>query len=93
MLFRSARDVSLSLARPENSATLNSLEGTIVEIEHVAPDVSPHVDVLVNVGAPVIARITRRALDKLALKKGMRVFVSIKTSSIDRHSLGLGRRR
>ncbi len=88
-----ARDVSLSLERPSGSATLNSLEGTVVEIEQVAANVSPHVDVLVNIGAPIIARITRRALDNLALRNGMKVFVSIKTSSIDRHSLGLGRRR
>ena len=88
-----ARDVSLALQRPAQSATLNTFEGNIVDIEHVAPDVSPHVDVLVNIGAPVIARITRRALEYLGLKNGMKVFVSIKTSAIDRQSLGLGRRR
>lgn len=88
-----ARDVSLALRQPEESATLNTFEGTIVDIEQVAFGVSPHVDVLVNVGAPIIARITRRALEKLSLRAGMKVFVSVKTSSIDRQSLGLGRRR
>lgn len=88
-----ARDVSLSLERPSGSATLNIHEGTVVEIEQVAAGISPHVDVLVNIGAPIIARITRRALDHLGLRTGMKVFVSVKTSAIDRHSLGLGRRR
>jgi molybdate transport system ATP-binding protein len=88
-----ARDVSLSLERPVGSMTLNVFEGTIVDIENVAEGVSPHVDVLVNAGAPVIARVTRRSVAEHGLRPGMKVYASVKTSSIDRHSLGLGRRR
>jgi len=88
-----ARDVSLSLERPRGSMTLNIFEGSIVDIENVAEGISPHVDVLVNCGAPVIARVTRRSVSEYGLKPGMKVFASVKTSSIDRHSLGLGRRR
>ncbi|WNJ98435.1 molybdenum ABC transporter ATP-binding protein [Thalassospiraceae bacterium LMO-JJ14] len=88
-----ARDVSLSLERPRGSMTLNIFEATIVDIENVAEGVSPHVDVLVNAGAPIIARVTRRSVAEYGLEAGMKVFVSVKTSSIDRHSLGLGRRR
>lgn len=88
-----ARDVSLSMEQPRGSMTLNTFEGTIVDIENVAEGISPHVDVLVNCGAPVIARVTRRSMDDHDLKPGMKVYASVKTSSIDRHSLGLGRRR
>lgn len=88
-----ARDVSLATSEPQGSATLNNFKGNVVEIEDVALGVSPHVDVLVNIGAPIIARITRRALAELDLKPGKDVYVSVKTSAIDRQSLGLGRRR
>ncbi len=88
-----ARDVSLSLTPPTGTATLNVLPGTIVDIEGAAQGGGPHVDVLVNVGAPLIARITRRAVDSLGLRPGQQVYAAIKTSAIDRPSLGLGRNR
>lgn len=88
-----ARDVSLSLVMPNQSATLNVFQGRVVDIEDVSPALSPHVDVLVNIGAPIIARIARKALSDLDIKKGDTVFASAKTSAIDRQNLGLGRRR
>lgn len=88
-----ARDVSLSLVTPEKSATLNVFQGRVVDIEDVSTVRSPHVDVLVNIGAPIIARIARKALAALDIKNGDTVFASVKTSAIDRQSLGLGRRR
>lgn len=88
-----ARDVSLSLVTPDQSATLNVFQGRVVDIEDVSTVRSPHVDVLVNIGAPIIARIARKALAALDIKKGDTVFASVKTSAIDRQSLGLGRRR
>jgi len=88
-----ARDVSLSLVTPDQSATLNVFQGRVVDIENVSTVRSPHVDVLVNIGAPIIARIARKALAALDIKNGDTVFASVKTSAIDRQSLGLGRRR
>lgn len=88
-----ARDVSLALAAPIRSATMNVFQGRVVDIEDVSDVQSPHVDVLVNIGAPIIARIARKALADLDIKKGDMVFASVKTSAIDRQSLGLGRRR
>lgn len=88
-----ARDVSLSLTEPTQSATMNVFQGRVVDIEDVSTVRSPHVDVLVNIGAPIIARIARKALSDLDIKKGDTVFASVKTSAIDRQSLGLGRRR
>lgn len=80
-----ARDVSLSLVRPEKTSFLNVLEGRVAEMD--GGD-RPQVDVLVDVGAPLIARITRRSSENLGLKPGMPVFASIKAVAIDRHSLG-----
>ncbi|MBT3361572.1 MAG: molybdenum ABC transporter ATP-binding protein [Rhodospirillales bacterium] len=80
-----ARDVSLCLERPEKTSFLNILEGSVREMD--AGD-RPQVDVLVDVGAPVIARVSRRSVQTLALKPGMPVFVLIKAIAIDRHSLG-----
>ena len=80
-----ARDVGLSLDRPEKSSFLNILEGCVRELD--AGD-RPQVDVLVDVGAPLIARVTRRSAQTLGLKPGMPVFALIKAVAIDRHSLG-----
>jgi len=88
-----ARDIGLSLVAPTQSATMNVFQGRVVDIEDVSTVRSPHVDVLVNIGAPIIARIARKALNDLNIKNGDTVFASVKTSAIDRQSLGLGRRR
>lgn len=80
-----ARDVSLSLDRPERTSILNVFEGVVRDME--SGD-RPQVDVLVDVGAPVIARITRRSVEMLDLKPGNRVFVMVKAVAIDRPSLG-----
>ncbi len=80
-----ARDVSLCLERPEKTSFLNILEGRIREMD---TGDRPQVDVLIDVGAPVIARITRRSVQTLGLKPGMPVFALIKAVAIDRHSLG-----
>jgi len=82
-----ARDVSLSLSRPDDSSVLNIFKGTIIAIEDSD---GPYADVLVNIGAPLIARITRKSLNRLALRPGGIVFASVKASAIDRRSVGLG---
>ncbi len=61
--------------------------GTVVEIE--AGD-GPYVDLLLDVGAPLIARITRRSAEHHGFSVGEAVYASIKTAAIDRHSLGRG---
>jgi molybdate transport system ATP-binding protein len=82
-----ARDVSLSLSRPIDSSVLNIFKGTIIAIEDSD---GPYADVLINIGAPLIARITRRSLKTLGLRPGKAVYASIKASAIDRRSVGLG---
>ncbi len=76
-----ARDVALSLARPEGISVLNVLEGRIAEIGDAA---GSHVDILVDVGCPVIARITRKSFHDLALTPNQQVFALVKAVAIDR---------
>ena len=80
-----ARDVSLALTRPADSSILNVFDGKIVE---VTDEPGPQVDVLVDIGAPIIARVTRKSAHDLALKPGQPVFTLIKAVAIDKRSLG-----
>ncbi len=83
-----ARDVTLARARPEGLSTLNIFEGTVIEIGGDA-EPGPLVDVRVDIGVKLWARITRRALHDLGIVPGSRVFALIKAVAIDHGSLGL----
>lgn len=85
-----ARDVSIALDRPQRISVLNVLKGRVVEIG--AAD-GPLVDLRLDIGTPLWARITARSLDRLGLAVGQEVYALIKTVALDRHSLGLPRRR
>lgn len=80
-----ARDVSLSLEPPGRISIQNVFEGIVRELD--AGD-RPQVNVLIDVGAPLIARISRRSAEALELQPGTRVFAMIKSVAIDRPSLG-----
>ncbi len=80
-----ARDIALSLEKPEKTSILNVLEGEIRTIEATE---GPQVEVLLDIGAPLVARITRKSLHDLGLKPGTRVHAMVKAVAIDRHSLG-----
>lgn len=81
-----ARDVSLALTRPAGTSILNILEGTVAELD--AGTDRPQVDVRIDVGVPLIARVTRRSAEALGLRPGARVFAMIKAVAVDRPSLG-----
>ena len=83
-----ARDVTLSSVRPVGLSTLNIFEGTVMEIGGDA-EPGPLVDVRVDIGVPLWARITRRALHDLGLAPGKPVHALIKAVAIDHGSLGL----
>lgn len=76
-----ARDVALALQRPSGISTLNVLEGTITEL---AGNAGPQIDVLLDVGTPLWARITRRSADELGLVPGKRIYALIKSVALDR---------
>ncbi|MHA1108147.1 MAG: molybdenum ABC transporter ATP-binding protein [Alphaproteobacteria bacterium] len=83
-----ARDVSLALSRPDDISVLNVLEATVSEI---GPDmesgVRPDVDIRLDAGVPLWARITRKAVADLDIVPGKRVYALIKGSSIGRQGL------
>lgn len=81
-----ARDVALTLARPEATSVLNILDGHIAEIGDVS---GSQVDILVDVGRPVIARITRKSFHDLGLRRNQHVFALIKAVAVDRRSGGM----
>jgi len=81
-----ARDVAIALQRPQQASFLNILSGRIEQISHAE---EAAVDVRIDVaGTPLLARLTRRSVDDLALAPGREVYALIKAVSLDRHSVG-----
>ncbi|MBT4038695.1 MAG: molybdenum ABC transporter ATP-binding protein [Rhodospirillales bacterium] len=79
-----ARDVSLATTVPVGSSVLNVFEGTVVDVKEVNGE--PHADVLVDVGVPLISRITRRSAKNLDIKPGKTVYALVKAAAIDKPS-------
>lgn len=73
-----ARDVSLATVQPQGSSISNILPAQIVEIRDEGAD---KVNVLLRLGnqQKLLARITRRSRDVLALNVGMTVFAQVKS--------------
>ena len=81
-----ARDVSIALARPVAISIQNILEATVLG---VTQEYGAIVDVAMTVGrTTLVARVTRKAVDDLALVPGMRVHALVKAVAIDRRSVG-----
>jgi molybdate transport system ATP-binding protein len=81
-----ARDVSIALTRPADISVQNILLGTVSEI---GPAAGAVVVVSIAVGALRLrSRITRRAVEHLALRPGLEVYALVKAVSLDRHGLG-----
>ena len=87
-----ARDVSLSVIRPKKVSQLNVLEGKINKIDDqrvsVNHNLNHETDICIDIGLPLWARITRLSINKLKLKEGQKVYALIKSTSIDRESIG-----
>jgi molybdate transport system ATP-binding protein len=80
-----ARDVSLSLQPPVQSSVLNVLQGKIVEIGERE---GAQVNVRLDVGTALWARITWRSLRDLEIRQGDTAYALIKAVAVDRQSLG-----
>lgn len=81
-----ARDVALALDAPRGTSFRNVLPGTV---RMVGAEAGAIVEVAVAVGeATLLARITRKAAEELALAPGMAVWALVKAVSIDRRSVG-----
>ena len=79
-----ARDVSLALAAPSHVSILNVIPAKVRKI-HAAD--GAHVDVELDAGSPIWARVTARSAHDLGLVEGMAVYAMIKAVSIDRQSV------
>lgn len=76
-----ARDVSLALVPPVQSSILNCVLAQVVEFG--STDTPGHVRVrLLAGGQPLLARITRRSAERLALCPGATVFAQIKSVAL-----------
>ncbi len=80
-----ARDVSLMLNEPEGTSVLNVFKGTVTEVRE---EDGPQLDLLIDIGSSLIARVTRKSYQELGLKAGSEVYAMIKAVAIDRRSVG-----
>ncbi|HEY7929612.1 MAG TPA: molybdenum ABC transporter ATP-binding protein [Steroidobacteraceae bacterium] len=76
-----ARDVSLTLLLPERTSINNVLPGTLIDL---APEADPaQTLVRLRIGEQVLlARITRRSAEQLALVPGMALYAQIKSVAL-----------
>ena len=76
-----ARDVSVATSEPQNTSIQNQLQGFI---QSISPDAHPsQVMVVLKCGAEeVLARVTKRAVDELALQVGMPVWAQVKSVAL-----------
>ena len=80
-----ARDVILALHRPADISTLNVLEGIVTELR---PAMASQADVLVDVGSPLWARVTRRSVEELGIEPGREVIALVKSVALDHYAGG-----
>lgn len=74
------RDVSITLEKPSQSSILNILPGVVSDIELV--DGARAIVKTDVAGQSILARITRKSLEHLALEKGKPVYLQIKTVAL-----------
>jgi len=74
------REVTLFLERPEGSA-LNTFYGPIAELTP-EPPFGERVRVAVDSTPPIVAEVTRHAVETMGLKPGQPVFASFKASGV-----------
>jgi molybdate transport system ATP-binding protein len=80
-----ARDVALSVGRPDGVSFRNVLPA---RVEEIVRDESPFVELMLRVGGQALrARITRQALDDLGIGRGDRIFAMVKSVAIGRRTL------
>ncbi|MGV7034741.1 molybdenum ABC transporter ATP-binding protein [Methylobacterium symbioticum] len=78
----SARDVTLSLTRPEGTSALNILAGVVAEMGAQVPE-DPTAELRVECGdASLVVRLTRRSLAEMGVRPGLPVFAAVKTVAL-----------
>jgi molybdate transport system ATP-binding protein len=75
-----ARDVSVTLAAPQQTTILNALPAVVASLQ---PRAGGHVDLELRVGeATLLARISRRSSDVLGLQPGTRCYAQVKGAAV-----------
>ncbi len=77
-----SRDIMLSLHKPEEISALNVLAGTVAQISPSGAQADVRLDCG---GAPLVARLTARSVQRLALAPGRPVYAVIKSVSFERN--------
>ncbi len=80
-----AADVGLALSEPRDISINNVLPGHVVSIADDGPAACL---LTLDCGAPLLARLTRHSVQRLALQPGSRIFALIKAVAVDRVSIG-----
>ena len=73
------RDVTIATTLPHDSSVLNMLQGTITSMIRISPS---HIDLLLDVGSPLWARVTRKSCDLLQLETGKSIYALIKSAAV-----------
>ena len=76
-----ARDIAIATTLPDNISTLNCLGGTITQ---VSASRQAHQDIQIDVGVPILARVTRRSVVELGLEPGREITALIKSVAVER---------
>lgn len=76
-----SRDVAISLSRPDKISVQNIFPAIVEEVVDTADSL---VDVRLNIGCPLLSRITPAAKAALKLNSGDRVFALVKSVAISR---------
>jgi molybdate transport system ATP-binding protein len=80
-----ARDVMLSLKPPQDISALNVLAGKVAEVALLNTTGGAQADVRLDCsGAPLLARLTVKSVQRLALEPGRPVYAVIKSVSFER---------
>lgn len=83
-----ARDVMLSLSRPDAISALNVLPARISGV-HREQGAYAEVQLMIAAQLPLVVRMTRQSVDRLGLQPGQPAFAVIKSVAIDRRSLSM----
>lgn len=84
-----ARDIMLALTPPNDLSALNVLPGVITSL---GEGEGPSIDVELDCGGDsIVARVTRKSLERLSLRVGLPVHAVIKSIAFDPEALGRGR--
>jgi molybdate transport system ATP-binding protein len=79
-----ARDVAVAVQRPSGTSVQNVFQGTVEEIHRTN---GANVNVRLNVGSPIVAKISPQANTELALKTGQKVYALVNNVSVLRGGL------